>query len=203
MSKSLPTGLTDCLLWSEELGFGFHTRPPIDYEGDYFDNYVSLDATEIGAALTKARVEMVKRHWHGSLIDIGIGGGRFVKEAKVSGFDVSIKALAWLEEKGLLANPYNGCDAISCWDSLEHILDIESLIKNVKKYVFVSMPIYQSMEHCLASKHYKPGEHVWYFKRQGLIDWFSKQGFILMEENEIESDLGREDIFSFAFKRVV
>jgi len=49
MTKCLPTGLTDCLLWSEELGMGWHPREPMDYTGSYFKNYQNLDATPMGA----------------------------------------------------------------------------------------------------------------------------------------------------------
>lgn len=53
MTHALPPGLTDCLLWSEELGMGFHPRPPMDYTGPYFEKYQLLDATPMGAALTR------------------------------------------------------------------------------------------------------------------------------------------------------
>ncbi|WP_254814742.1 hypothetical protein [Pseudomonas aeruginosa] len=62
MTNALPPGLTDCLLWSEELGMGFHPRPPMDYTGPYFEKYQLLDATPMGAALTQARIDLVRRH---------------------------------------------------------------------------------------------------------------------------------------------
>ncbi|HBO2877722.1 TPA: hypothetical protein NH523_006434, partial [Pseudomonas aeruginosa] len=93
MTHALPPGLTDCLLWSEELGMGFHPRPPMDYTGPYFEKYQLLDATPMGAALTRARIDLVRRHFTGQVVDIGIGGGRFVTESGAMGFDVNPEAV--------------------------------------------------------------------------------------------------------------
>ena len=200
MTTALPIGLSDCLLWSDELGMGYHPRPPMDYTGPYFAKYQALDATDMGAALTKARVDMVRRHYTGQVVDIGIGGGRFVTEAQAMGFDVNPEAVAWLGER--YYNPYtNHAEAVTCWDSLEHIQQPEALLDHVGEWLFVSMPIYKDQADCLTSKHYKPGEHVWYWTMPGFIGWCERQGFELMEINRAESELGREGISSFAFRR--
>ncbi|HCL4036308.1 TPA: hypothetical protein N2C03_007037, partial [Pseudomonas aeruginosa] len=106
MTHALPHGLTDCLLWSEELGMGFHPRPPMDYSGPYFEKYQALDATPMGAALTAARVDMVQRHFDGEVLDVGIGGGRFVIESGGKGFDVNEEAVQWLKSRNAYADPY-------------------------------------------------------------------------------------------------
>lgn len=201
MKQKLPNGLADSLLWSEELGMGWHPRKPMEYEGSYFDKYQDMDATDMGAALTQARVEMVRRHTGGEVVDVGIGGGRFVLESGGKGFDVNEDAVAWMRDRGLYADPYYGVGSISCWDSLEHIPEPECLIEMVRDYVFVSMPIYDSAADCLDSKHFKPGEHIWYWTHSGLIKWFRKLGFKCVEVNNIESQLGREGITSYAFRR--
>lgn len=202
MTSALPNGLTDCLLWSEELGMGYHPRPPMDYSGPYFEKYQALDATPMGAALTRARVDMVRRHTEIAPVDIGIGGGRFVTESVGFGFDVNPDAVDWLRHRGVYFDIYNNhAEAITCWDSLEHIPEPEKLIEQVGEWVFVSMPIYLSQWDCLNSKHYKPGEHIWYWTQSGLIAWFARQGFGCVEINERESELGREGITSFAFRR--
>ncbi|MFC1253281.1 methyltransferase domain-containing protein [Pseudomonas aeruginosa] len=201
MTASLPHGLTDCLLWSEELGMGFHPRPPMDYSGPYFDKYQALDATPMGAALTAARVDMVRRHFDGEVLDVGIGGGRFVIESGGKGFDVNEEAVQWLKSRNAYADPYKGVAAITCWDSLEHVPDPEALVRSVGEWVFVSMPVYKDQADCLKSKHFKPGEHLHYWSVRGLIGWFAKMNFGCVEINERESDLGREGITSFAFRR--
>lgn len=201
MTASLPHGLTDCLLWSEELGMGFHPRPPMDYSGPYFEKYQALDATPMGAALTTARVDMVRRHFDGEVLDVGIGGGRFVIESGGNGFDVNEEAVQWLKSRNAYADPYKGVAAITCWDSLEHVPDPEALVRTVGEWVFVSMPVYKDQADCLKSKHFKPGEHLHYWSVRGLIGWFAKMNFGCVEINERESDLGREGITSFAFRR--
>lgn len=202
MTNALPPGLTDCLLWSEELGMGFHPRPPMDYSGPYFEKYQLLDATPMGASLTQARIDLVRRHFAGQVVDIGIGGGRFVTESGAMGFDVNPEAVAWLRAQERYYDPYqHHAEAVTCWDSLEHIPEPEKLLDHVGEWLFVSMPIYKDQADCLASKHYKPGEHCWYWSLQGLVAWCERQGFELVEMNEAESILGREGITSFAFRR--
>lgn len=203
MSINLPVGLHDTLLWSEELGQGFHTRPAMTYDGDYFAHYQQLDATPMGAALTKARCDFVHSHYNGAeVVDIGIGGGRFVEDFGAYGFDVSGAAIQWLLNNQRFRNPYLvEVDAVTCWDSLEHIPEPEKLLAQVKSYLFVSMPIYDGLQDILQSKHYKPGEHLHYWTHTGFVLWASKNGFRLVGLNDTERELGREGIISYAFKR--
>lgn len=204
MAPNLPTGLTKpSLWWSEELGYGWHSAPPMQYSGAYFAHYQELDATPMGEALTRARLELVRKYTKASLgVDIGIGGGRYVKESGGKGYDVSEEAVKWLSDDYL--DPYceGHVEHVTCWDSLEHIPEPEKLLANVRRWLFVSMPIYDNLADVLQSKHYKPGEHLWYFTLQGFITWCAEQGFECVEINHAETELGREGITSFAFKRV-
>ena len=206
MQHNLPNGLTDTLLWSDELGMGYHPRQPMEYDGGYFRKYRALDNSESGAALTKLRVDLVERH-HGDnsnqVIDIGIGGGRFVTQYGGFGFDVNRDAVEWLNGREWLRDPYAcGADVLTFWDSLEHIPDPEAAIACARKWVFVSMPIYRDAKECLSSPHYKPGEHVWYWTFDGLNRWFQRLGFEMYEANHMETEAGRRGIMSFAFKRI-
>jgi hypothetical protein len=205
MQINLPIGFEDSLIWWHERGMGFHPRPPIDYQADYWQEYRERDATPMGEALTKARVDFVRKHIGSDiqhLVDIGIGGGRFVREADCWGFDVNESAIEWLRSHNAFTNPMTAPpEAISCWDALEHIPKPEKLLKHVKNWLFVSLPIFDNPATITASKHYKPGEHIWYFTHRGLVIWCAAQGFELIEYNHIESDLGREGITSYAFKR--
>lgn len=207
MTQSLPNGLTDTFLWSEELGRGWHTRPAMRYEGQYFAHYQKLDDTKMGMLLTRARLELVGKYCPpNETVDIGIGGGRYVQESGGFGFDVCDEAVTWLKGFGVFKDPYDlrygPITAVTCWDSLEHIPDPALLLKQVKEWLFVSLPICESRDEWASSKHFKPGEHVHYFTRDGFLRWCSEQGFECVEMNRVESDLGREGIMSFAFKRV-
>jgi len=207
MTQSLPVGLTDCLLWSPEKGYGWHSRPAMLYSGDYFAHYQKLDNTKMGALLTRARLDLVGKYCKPiDTVDIGIGGGRYVQESGGWGYDVCADAVTWLRDNGYYRNPYSDAmgdvKAITCWDSLEHIPDPQALLAEVREWLFVSLPVFEDADDVLSSKHYKPGEHLWYFSSTGFINWCAEQGFECVEMNRVESDLGREGIMSFAFKRV-
>jgi hypothetical protein len=88
------------------------------------------------------------------------------------------------------------------WDSLEHTTDASYYLQKVDSLAFVSMPIYESGEAALRSKHYKPNEHIYYFTMDGLIFFFREYGFELLEHATFEMDFGRDSVHSFAFKRV-
>lgn len=205
MTRSLPTGLTKpSLWWSEELGYGWHSAPPMQYNGEYFAHYVKLDDTPMGAALTKVRLELVERYTKACRgVDIGIGGGRYVKESWGWGYDVNSEAVEWLERLSAYVDPYAvQVPHVTCWDSLEHIPEPEKLLAQARDWFFVSLPLCESAEEWLESKHYKPGEHIFYWSLLGFINWVEAQGFRVAEINHAETDLGREGITSFAFKRL-
>ena len=58
-----------------------------------------------------------------------------------------------------------------------------------------------SSAHALASKHFKPNEHLWYFTDRGIKRFMFEHGFGFFGQNELETDAGREGIGSYAFKR--
>ena len=197
------------LTWWPELGIGHY---PVEvgfapYDQDYFDSFDRNANSDLGRALMQARCNFVEQHYRGALIDVGIGSGAFI-EARRSrrrttyGYDVNPAGLAWLEQRMLLVDPHLvSFDAVTLWDVLEHIPDFQSLLANVKDWVFTSLPIFRDAEHVLGSKHFKPDEHCWYFSRDGLVFAMKQCGFVLVSESKVETDLGREDIGTFAFRR--
>ena len=203
MQINLPSGLDDTLIWFPEKGIGYHPRPPMSYEGDYWQSYRERDATLMGALLTDARVKVVEKFTSPlDLVDIGIGGGRFVEQFGCWGYDVNESAVAWLRSKDRFCSPYAApIQSVSCWDSLEHIEKPWKLLRQVHKYLFVSLPIFSDSTKITVSKHYKPGEHIWYFTHDGLIQWCAEQDFEFVEVSYIETELGREGINTYVFKR--
>ena len=136
-------------------------------------------------------------------MDVGIGGGRFVSERPLTwGFDVNPAAVAWLKGRDLFHDPYEHLvDAVTFWDSLEHIHDPRPLLANVRKFVFVSLPIFEDVAHVLRSKHFKKEEHCWYFSARGFESFMLSLGFQMVERNTMEQSC-REDISSYVFRRV-
>jgi hypothetical protein len=90
---------------------------------------------------------------------------------------------------------------MTLWDVMEHIHEFPGLLENVRQWLFLSLPIFSDAGHVLRSKHFKPAEHCWYFSRDGLVFALETCGFALITESTIETELGREDIGSFAFRR--
>lgn len=195
------------LVWLPALGMGYLPAPTlVPYDDAYFEKYVQYAGTDLGRRLTAARLDFSAEA--GQLVDIGIGSGQFVAarlEAGgwVRGFDVCPRAVQWLEQRNLLLSPYEDgpVEAVSLWDVLEHIPDPARLLAQVSRWVFISLPIFADMEEALASKHYRPGEHLWYWTHDGLVRWMALQGFRFVRDSLIESQLGRDGITSFAFRR--
>lgn len=157
----------------------------------------------------QARVEFVNRHYQGALVDVGIGSGAFIERRNAAaegettfGFDVNPVAQEWLLQRDLFFDPYRvRVPAISLWDVMEHIPDFRALLARVSEWVFVSIPIFRDGQHVLASKHFRKDEHIWYFTSDGLIQAFGDCGFDVVATNTMETELGREDIGTFAFRR--
>lgn len=192
------------LSWFPELQMGWFPVVDSPYDAAYWDRYRAMDLTDMGAGLTAARVDLVRRFYDGAdLCDIGIGGGRFVEDGGFRGFDINPAAVQWLRERGAYQDPYAAqVDALSFWDSLEHIHNPLPLLAMARRWVFVSIPIFSGPEHVLASRHYRRDEHCLYFTRQGFTDYMVRAGFELVERTDVEQRLGREDIETFAFRRV-
>jgi hypothetical protein len=198
-----------CLTWWPELGIGYYAVDAnlAPYDQDYFDRFDRDARTELGKALMRARFNFVERHYRGPLVDVGIGSGAFVelrcqRGRTTYGYDVNPAGIEWLKQRNLLVDPYQVIfDAITLWDVLEHMSDFQLLLANVRDWVFLSLPIFYSAEHALSSKHFRPAEHYWYFTRDGLIYAMRICGFDLVSESNVETELGREDIGTFAFRR--
>jgi hypothetical protein len=193
----------DRLQWLPELGLGFYPVSAQPYDAAYFANYAALADTDIGRRLNAARVAMVARHWEGLVVDIGIGAGTFVdSRSGTKGYDVNPVGVAWLKARGLFVDPYaKPVDVVTTWDALEHILDPAPLLANVRRWVFVSLPIFHNVAHVMGSKHYKPSEHAWYFTDSGFRSFMAALGWRCVEVNDEETQIGREDIKSYAFRR--
>lgn len=202
--------LSDELIWWPKLGVGYYpvaagTEP---YNATYFERFTAQADSAIGRALMRARVNFVARHYRGALTDVGIGSGAFIEarsrtKQPTYGWDVNPAALAWLDERKIVADPYVICPpAISLWDVMEHLQDFTSLISRIQEWVFVSLPIFDGPEHVFRSKHFRTDEHYWYFTEDGLLKVFASLGFECRESNREETEIGREDIGSFAFQRI-
>lgn len=190
------------LLWLPNFGIGYYPVEDSPYDEAYWEKYIRMEDTDIGHQLNQARLEIVNRYQWDSLIDIGIGSGAFIKELpNAYGFDINPSAVTWLKSVNKYKEPCQ-IDCLTFWDSLEHIHNPTELLEKANKFVFISTPIYDDKAHILRSKHFRPDEHCWYFTKDGLIRFMSNFGFYCIEYSNIETEIGREDIGSFVFKRI-
>lgn len=181
----------------------------IEYGSGYFEHYEALRGTPIASAITRGRIDFVNRHHgNGMLVDVGIGSGEFIEErskagAPSMGFDINPIAKAWLEKRGLYTDNLRKYPAYSFWDVLEHCEEPAQYLTRVQAgaWVFVSIPIFKSLDSIRESKHYKPGEHLYYWTVEGFLEYMSLWGFRVVEVSDFETRAGRDSIGSFAFRK--
>ncbi|MXF29030.1 hypothetical protein FQ043_24860, partial [Escherichia coli] len=78
------------------------------YDAAYFARYQQMAATPMGQALTRARIQLVARHWSGPVLDVGIGAGQFVEaRPQTQGYDVNPAGIAWLKQRGAWRDLYS------------------------------------------------------------------------------------------------
>lgn len=194
------------LVWWPERGMGYYPVPNhlAPYDDEYFTKYERYARTSMGREITRERVSIVQGYLRNEkLIDVGIGCGAFVEAFPgASGYDVNPRAVEWLRGRNGYADPLvDPCDAMTFWDSLEHLPDPARFVCRARRFVFVSLPIFESAEHVLASKHFRPDEHFWYWTDPGIRRWFDRLGFACLEASDVEVELGREGIKTYVFKR--
>jgi hypothetical protein len=193
------------LVWDQDRRIGFYpVKIDWQYDLSYFEKYEAYKETEMGKTLNSKRLKLVEK-WIGDsrVVDIGIGAGQFVESRPNTwGYDINPYGIRWLLDRRLWWDPYQkDPDNATFWDSMEHIERPDKLLERIRSHVFISMPIYRDFDHVLSSKHFKPNEHFWYFTREGLIWFMRESGFGLLEENRMETELGREDIGTFVFRK--
>ena len=210
MDKQINEMVRDTLIWFPEKDIGYYLPvQPIVYGVEYFDKYTEREDTEIGIKLNDFRAELVNRYTKGRILDIGIGNGAFIKKrGNCWGYDVNPKGIEWLKKQRLFLDPYkerldvNQIEAVTFFDSLEHIMHPSKLLQRIgKQVVFVSMPIFNSLSHLLVSRHFRKDEHIYYFTTNSFVNYMSLLGFKWLEFSNQEITCGREDIYTFVFRK--
>jgi hypothetical protein len=177
----------------------------VPYDGEYFDRCLGYEDQKIAMAINAGRIELVAKHFGpGRVCDIGIGSGEFIKKRpQTFGHDVNPVALKWLAEQGKRAEDLCAFGAYTFWDVIEHVPEPETYFRQVQLHarLFTSIPIFETLDAIRGSRHYRPGEHLYYFTRDGFLEWMNEHGFAVLEIADFETAAGRESIESFAFRR--
>lgn len=182
----------------------------VSYDADYLAKCDAYADGDIAKAVNAGRCALLQRHLavDASVLDIGAGSGAFVRAAaswgfSAKGFDVIPETVDRLRAEGLYAEPAKTFDAVTMWDVLEHIEDPAEVLGTVRVggLLFVSIPVFHYLHRIRESRHYRHGEHLYYFTYCGFVSWMAMHGFTMLELSNHETDAGRDSIAAFAFRR--
>lgn len=182
----------------------------VEYGEDYFAKVCAYEGGEIAKRVNAGRCELLERHLApgARVLDWGAGSGAFMRAARaagfeVHGFDVIDETVRWLRATGFYSCDVVRFDALTLWDVLEHLEDPAEPLAQISRgaFVFVSVPIFADLLRVRESRHYRPGEHLYYWTANGLTAWMAVQGFHLIESSRHEIEAGRDSIGAFAFLR--
>lgn len=184
-------------------GLAYQRDMSIRVPVDYFAKCHQYDGTEIAARLNKARVAFVAKHaGERRAVDIGIGDGAFIRARPgTCGIDTDPQAAAWLRERELWADDLSRFTVFTMWDVIEHCEQPGLYFRALPEagWLFCCLPIFDTVTRIRLSKHYRPGEHLYYFTERGFLNWMAEYRFRLVERAEHEIAAGRDAILSFAF----
>ena len=178
----------------------------VNYDAHYYDKCMAYEGKPIADKINAGRVGIVAKHYgRGAVLDTGIGSGEFIKSRpNTYGRDVNPVAIEWLMRNDLWAHYPSEFDAFTFWDVLEHIETPDDVLRHIRPgaYLFASIPVFDDLTRIRDSRHYRPGEHLYYFEDRGFVRWMHMHGFHLLERSNFETIAGRESIATFAFQRI-
>lgn len=171
-----------------------------------------MSETDAGKQINAFRIKWVLDHAgpRVSLLDYGSGDLTFLSLARLShwpeahGYDICEDDLVKYALRDLGHGSHSRHHAVCFWDSLEHLDNPMEALALADAWVFVTIPIMPNSVNPARLpewKHYKPGEHFWYFTRRGIVSFMREAGFTMTDVSEEECEYGREDIATFAFLR--
>lgn len=177
----------------------------VAYDAPYYAKCLSYEDQKIALAINAGRIALVNRHvGTNRIVDVGIGSGEFIKKRPDTfGHDINPVAIEWLKRNDLWAHRLGDFSGHTYWDVIEHVPEPETYFRQIHlgAFLFTSIPIFYGLGGVRLSKHYRPGEHLYYFTEDGFVEWMNRHGFLLLERDDFEIRAGRESILSFAFKR--
>lgn len=178
----------------------------VGYGEDYFNKCLGYEDQAIAVAINNGRIALVAKHFDpaAAVLDVGVGSGEFIKKRpNTFGRDINPVAESWLKAEKAWADVPGMFGAYTFWDVIEHLEEPEQWFRYVSAgaCLFTSIPLFADLRRIRESKHYRPGEHLYYFTEEGFLKWMSLWGFELLERQTFEIDAGRDSIFSFAFHR--
>jgi len=182
----------------------------VQYGPDYFAKVAAYEGGEIARRVIDGRLALAARHARpgARLLDYGCGSGEFLRAALAAGFDargfdVMAETRYWLASRALWADNPAAFEIVTAWDVIEHLENPAELLARIVPgaILLASVPVFPDLRRIRASRHYRPGEHLYYFTPGGFSAWMRARGFVLLEESAHEVVAGRDSIGAFAFRR--
>ena len=190
------------------------------YGNAHWELLKSYEDSDICKKITAGRIKLVTKYLKGKdkeIFDIGCGTGYFMRKymektkQKAYGYDILHKTEEWLFLNNYYLSPFIGkipspIMGVTMWDSLEHFPEPRKVLDSICEgmYTFISMPIYKKItkKAIMESKHYRPREHLYYWSHRGLVNYMDILGFEFKYVDNFEIEAGRQDIYSYVFKKV-
>lgn len=172
----------------------------------YYEKCRTYSGSDISNDLHFSRVKFVNKYVGDgtAVLDIGVGCGEFIQwRPNTFGYDVDEDATEWLKKEGYWSDNFRAFRAFTFWDVLEHIETPEDYFKYMVSgtRLFTCLPIFNDLGDIRRSKHYRPGEHLYYFTKDGFVRYMGMHRFDLVGVGDFETKAGRDSIVSFAFER--
>jgi SAM-dependent methyltransferase len=196
----------DLMLCQAGIAYQADMAVRVAYDEAYFSKCLSYEDQDIAIAINAGRIGLVNKYVgaYTGVLDIGVGSGEFIKKRpNTFGYDINPEAVAWLKRTMRWSDGFAAFDAFTFWDVLEHVPVPEDYFRRIHEgaFVFTSLPVFDDLAHIRKSRHYRPGEHLYYFTQHGFVRWMGMHGFSLLERADFETAAGRDSILSFAFVR--
>lgn len=196
----------DDLMLAHRDGVAWQTDMSYRMTVPYFEKCFGYTGSEIADRIHAGRRDFVNKFVGDDfpVLDIGVGAGEFIKwRSHTMGYDVDPKAVAWLKSSGKWSDQFGRFRAFTFWDVIEHVETPEDYFRHMVtgSRVFVCVPIFDDLRRIRESRHYRPGEHLYYFTARGFIAWMGMHRFELIGRSAHECAAGRDSVLTFAFER--
>jgi hypothetical protein len=195
------------LIRCQSCGYAWQTDiQPFIYNSEYVDSYKKTPTLEMSYIRLTVLHKYVKS---GRIIDIGYGDGEFIRQSIARGYEAYGYDVNNTVNVPKVNNISGQWDAVTMFDSLEHVEDIEELIEKIySRYIIITIPHFcPSIQDGEIStwRHYKPNEHLHYFSKKALILFMQKNGYNVLEAYEHEdlirkSNYKHPNTMTFVFK---
>ena len=205
--EKMPLTRIDCdLVFCLKSGVAYQTNMKYRVSVGYYDKCSGYYGSGIACAINQGRRDFVNK-FVGSefpVLDVGVGSGEFISwRDHTWGYDVDKKAVSWLKSFGVWSDDFRAFRAFTFWDVLEHVETPEDYFQHMVAgtRLFTCLPIFDDLERVRESRHYRPGEHLYYWTADGFVAWMKLHRFDLIGRAAFETEAGRDNILTFAFER--